>query len=106
AVSGSRLCLGSTIRQVVPDSFLQESLFVSVRGCFSNNWWLKSTEYEVQGTTLHQNKRGRWDEDVDDVEDHEDDEDSAQYMEDNSDDVFLCLSAFLSRRLSTAPEVR
>ncbi|MGL5785289.1 MAG: hypothetical protein ACRCX4_00505, partial [Bacteroidales bacterium] len=36
AVSGSRLCLGSTIRQVVPDSFLQESLFVSVRGCFAN----------------------------------------------------------------------
>ncbi|MGL5786425.1 MAG: hypothetical protein ACRCX4_06405 [Bacteroidales bacterium] len=34
AVSGSRLCLGSTIRQVVPDSFLKESLFVSVRGCF------------------------------------------------------------------------
>ncbi|MGL5787734.1 MAG: hypothetical protein ACRCX4_13105 [Bacteroidales bacterium] len=54
AVSGSRLCLGSTIRQVVPDSFLQESIFVSVRGCFANNWWLKTTEYEVQGTTLHQ----------------------------------------------------
>ncbi|MGL5786628.1 MAG: hypothetical protein ACRCX4_07425, partial [Bacteroidales bacterium] len=85
AVSGSRLCLGSSIRQVVPDSFLQESLFVSVRGCFTNNWWLKTTEYEVQGTTLHQNKRGRW---------NEDDEDSAKCMEDNSDAVFLCLSAF------------
>ncbi|MGL5786871.1 MAG: hypothetical protein ACRCX4_08655, partial [Bacteroidales bacterium] len=49
---------GPTIRQVVPDSFLQESLFVSIRSCFSNNWWLKTTEYKVQGTTLHQNTIG------------------------------------------------
>ncbi|MGL5319006.1 MAG: hypothetical protein ACRC9Q_10020 [Bacteroidales bacterium] len=42
--SGSGLSPGPTIRQVVPDSFLQESLFIEVRGCFSNNWWLKTTE--------------------------------------------------------------
>ncbi|MGL5787524.1 MAG: hypothetical protein ACRCX4_12000 [Bacteroidales bacterium] len=87
AVSGSGLCPGPTIRQVVPDSFLQESLFTSVRGYSLNNWWLKPP-----------NKRckRRWDEDVDDVEDHEDDEDSAKGMEDNSDAVYLCLFAFLS----------